>query len=77
MQDVEALSIGEHQRQQAVTTTQPWLVEAALWLKWLHVGTASSTTHCELLGLDAGKVQDADGISCGVLCMHLFASSGQ
>ncbi|CAE7618391.1 Kcnh5 [Symbiodinium pilosum] len=48
----------EEPEQQAVTTTQPWLVEAALWLKWLHVGTASSTTHCELLGLDASKVQD-------------------
>ena len=38
---------------------QLWLVEAALWLKWMHVGTAESLTHCELLGLDVGKVQDS------------------
>mmetsp|Transcript_45534 Transcript_45534/g.101796 ORF Transcript_45534/g.101796 Transcript_45534/m.101796 type:complete len:854 (-) Transcript_45534:35-2596(-) len=44
--------------QQSVTTTQAWLVEAAIWLKWLHVGTASSTTHCELVGVDGSKVQD-------------------
>lgn len=44
--------------QSAVTTSQPWLVEAALWLKWQHLGTASSSSQCELVSLDALKVQD-------------------
>lgn len=43
---------------QAITTTQPWLVEPALWLKWQHVGTASSSSQSELVCLDALKVQD-------------------
>jgi len=44
--------------QSAVTTQQPWLVEAALWLKWQHVGTASSSSQSELVSVDALKVQD-------------------
>ncbi|CAJ1421955.1 unnamed protein product [Effrenium voratum] len=43
---------------QSQTTMQPWLVEPALWLKWQHVGTASGTSQCELVALDAAKVQD-------------------
>ncbi len=31
-------------RHQSISTTQPWLVEASLWLKWQHVGTASSSS---------------------------------
>ena len=63
-----------HARHQSISTTQPWLVEAALWLKWQHVGTCSSSSASatrlnevsnemnsfsqELVSLDAAKVQD-------------------
>lgn len=29
-----------------------WLSEAALWVSWLHVGTATATSHCRLITLD-------------------------
>ncbi|CAE7027728.1 DD3-3 [Symbiodinium sp. CCMP2592] len=48
----------ENEPEYRTKAEQLWLVEAALWLKWIHVGTAESLTHCELLGLDVGKVQD-------------------
>ena len=45
-QCMETMQTAQHLRQSAVTTSQPWLVEAALWLKWQHLGTASSSSQC-------------------------------
>lgn len=34
-----------------------WLVEAALWVKWQHNGTANTNHGCELISVDAGGLQ--------------------
>ncbi|CAJ1438422.1 unnamed protein product [Effrenium voratum] len=35
-----------------------WLVEAALWVKWQHNGTANTGAGCELIAVDAGGLQN-------------------
>jgi len=54
--------IVEHSRQQL--SSQDWVSEAALWVKWQHCGQLLSASHCELIALHVGKVAD-EVVDCG------------
>mmetsp|Transcript_82928 Transcript_82928/g.231265 ORF Transcript_82928/g.231265 Transcript_82928/m.231265 type:complete len:1129 (-) Transcript_82928:75-3461(-) len=44
--------------QLSMVTSGKWLTEAVLWVTWKHTGQLIATTHCELISLNATKVQE-------------------
>jgi len=42
-------------------TARDWVSEAAIWVKWQHCGQLLSSSHCELVALQAAKVHEEIG----------------
>merc|ERR1740123_224557 len=50
-----------------------WLCEVAMWCQWMHSGSATVDTACELLSISVdkfGEVMHADSIFQGIVCEY-------
>mmetsp|Transcript_27413 Transcript_27413/g.64029 ORF Transcript_27413/g.64029 Transcript_27413/m.64029 type:complete len:825 (+) Transcript_27413:71-2545(+) len=62
-EEVEApVGVQATESKQTIKLIAPeWMCEAALWLQWVHVGTLTANSHCELISMKATKAQDVLG----------------